>query len=237
MAERLAPTPVVPTASFAALTLAEPIERIGGGYETDVFRTGDGRLALKLKHQAGAPAAMLARARRLKQVADLFRAYLGPDHSLPSEYLVVAGAAGQGQILAVQPFLADAHALDSIDLATLSPRDRAALAGQLQPLIAGALACYRATGYLPDLYGLGPHAGAMARRWDLRWIVREGWRILTGRPLITAHNLLLTGDGRVVLVDYDPICDRWPSCGLVYGTRAILLRRDRGQVAALAAER
>lgn len=226
--------PVAAAPPLAALRVTTPITRIGGGYETDVFRSGDGRLALKLKHSGGSAGAMLARARRLERVADLFRAYLGPRHSLASDYLVVEGTNGQSHILAVQPFLAGARPLDAIDIAALAPAARADLARQLGAIVAGALACYRATGYLPDLYGLGPHDGASARRWDPRWLVREGWRILTGRPLIGAHNLMLTGDGRVVLVDYDPICTGNLGCGLVYGARAVLLRRDRGQLAALA---
>lgn len=220
--------------TFAGLKLVGPVERISGGYETDVFRSGDGRLALKLKHLTGTAAAMLFRARRLRQVAELFQEHLAPAHSLPSDYLIIAGADGASHVLAVQPFLADARPLDTVDLDTWSASARAALVVQLSEIVAGALACYQASGYLPDVYGLSPHDGAQARRWDPRWLLRVGWRMLAGRPLITAHNLMLTLDGRVVLVDYDPICHDRPICRLVYAARALLLWRDQRQIAAIA---
>lgn len=222
--------------SFAALSLARPIEQIGHGYETDVFHSRDGNLALKLKLRAGSPRAMLARARRLRAVAERFAAYLGPKHSLPSLYLLVAAPAGQSQILAIQPFLTDAHTLDTVDVAGLGREQRAEVARQLTAIVAGAIACYKATGSMPDLYGLGPHDAAQARRWDPRWVLRSARQMLLGRPLITAHNLMLTADGRVVLVDYDPICHGWLTCRLSYAARALLLRRDRGHIAALTAE-
>lgn len=234
MLQRPAPQPDDPADSFAALRLTQPVTRVGGGYETDVFFSGDLGLALKLKHDNGKPAAMLARAQRLRRAADRFRAYLGPDHSLRSDYLVVPGSAGTGRVLAVQPFLANAHSLDSLDHAALGPKARVALAEQLAAILERAFACYRDTGTLPDLYGLGPHDAAQARRWDPRWILRTGWKMVTGRPLIAAHNLLLTADGRVVLVDYDPVCHGCLICHLVYAARALLLWRDCGHVAALA---
>lgn len=233
MLQKTAPQANDPADSFAALRLMQPVTRVGGGYETDVFFSDDLGLALKLKHDNDRPAAVLARARRLRQAADRFRAYLGPDHSLLSDYLVVPGSNGTGRVLAVQPFLANARPLDSLDRATLSPEARVALAAQLATILERAFACYRDTGTLPDLYGLGPHDAAQARRWDPRWLVRTGWQMLAGQPLIAAHNLLLAADGRVVLVDYDPVCHGCLICRFVYAARALLLWRDRRHVAAL----
>jgi hypothetical protein len=223
-----------PGDSFAALRLTQPVTRIGGGYETDVYVSSDHGLALKLKHSAGAPAAMLARARRLRQAADRFRSYLGPNHRLLTDYLIVPGAAGTGRVLAVQPFLANARPLDSVNRAGLSSATRVALATQLADLLERALACYKRTGTLPDLYGLGPHDAALARRWDPRWLLRTSWQLLAGQPLIAAHNLLMDAEGRVVLVDYDLLCHDCLICRLVYAARAILLLRDSRHVAALA---
>lgn len=224
-----------PIASFASLRLTQPVARVGGGYETDVFHSAEWGLALKLKHNGGAPAAMRARAHRLRQVADRFRDYLGPEHSLPTAYLVVQGSTGSSQVLAVQPFLENACALDTLDPAALEPRARAALAEQLATIVERAFACYRATGSLPDLYGLSSTDADQARRWDLRWLLRTAWRMLAGHPLIAAHNLLLAPDGRLVLVDYDPICRGRLTCPIVYAARALLLWRDRAHVAALLA--
>jgi hypothetical protein len=207
---------------------------VGGGYETDVFFSSDLGLALKLKLDNGKPAAIVARARRLRRTADLFRAYLGPDHSLLSDYLVVSGPAGTGRVLVVQPFLANARPLDSLDRAALGPEARVNLAAQLAAILERAFACYRDTGTLPDLYGLGPHDAAQARRWDPRWFLRAGWQMIAGQPLIAAHNLLLAANGRVVLVDYDLVCHNCLLCRLIYAARALLLWRDRGHVAAMA---
>lgn len=234
MLQRPAPQADDPTDSFAALRLSQPVVHVGSGYETDVFFSSDLGLALKLKHDSGNPVAMVARARRLRRIADRFRAYLGPNHSLHSDYLVVPGTTGTSRVLVVQPFLANAHPLDSLGGAALRPDARVALAAQLTAIVERAFACYRDTGTLPDLYGLGPHDAAQARRWDARWLLRTGWQMLAGRPLIAAHNLLLAADGWVVLVDYDPVCHVCLICRLVYAARALLLWRDRGHVAALA---
>ena len=234
MRPRPAPQTNNPTDSFAALRLSQPVVHIGGGYETDVFFSSDLGLALKLKLDNGKPAAMVARARRLKRTADLFRAYLGPDHSLVSDYLVVSGPAGTSRLRIVQPFLAEAHPLDSLDQATLGSEARVILAAQLAAIQERALACYRDTGTLPDLYGIGHHDADQARRWDPRWFLRAGWKLIAGRPLIAAHNLLLATDGRVVLVDYDLVCHDCLLCRLIYAARALLLWRDRGHIAALA---
>jgi hypothetical protein len=232
--QQTAPQANDPADSFAALRLRQPVTRVGGGYETDVFFSDDLGLALKLKHDNDRPAAALDRARRLRQAADRFCAYLGPEHSLLSDYLVVPGSAGTGRVLAVQPFLANARPLDSLDRAALRPEARVALAAQLAAILERAFACYRETGTLPDLYGLGPHDAAQARRWDPRWLLRTGWQMLAGQPLLAAHNLLLAADGRVVLVDYDPVCHGCLLCRVVYAARALLLWRDRRHIAALA---
>jgi hypothetical protein len=137
-------------------------------------------------------------------------------------------------VLVVQPFLAEAHPLDSLNHAALGTGARVILAAQLAAILERALACYRDTGTLPDLYGLGPHDAAHARRWDPRWLLRASWQLIAGQPLIAAHNLLLAADGRVVLVDYDLVCHSRLICRLVYAIRALLLRRDRAHIAALA---
>ncbi len=147
--------------------------------------------------------------------------------------MLVAGLDGQSRVLAIQPFLHNAVPLDTLDPASLSPLERLTFAGQLAQIIARSLACFHDSGMLPDLYGLSSHDGAQARRWDLRWVLRVGWRMLAGRPLIDAHNLLRTADGQVILVDYDPLCVGSPGCRLVYLARAILLIRDRTYVRGL----
>jgi hypothetical protein len=227
------PRPAAP-AGLAALRLAQPVARIGGGYETDVFISGDRRYALKLKRGISGAAAALAQARLHRAAAERFRDYLGEDHAPPSYYLVVAGARGTRRVLGVQPFLNGARGLDTIDLAALGPDARAALAAQLADVVARSRACFAATGTLPDLYGTSSQDSAHARAWNLGWALRALWHLVAGRPLLGSYNLLLTPDWRVVLVDKDPLCPGGPLCRLVYAARAALLGRDRRQIAALA---
>jgi hypothetical protein len=213
--------------ALAPLRLASPVERIGGGYETDVFQSGDGLLAIKLKHGSGSTTMMHTRAAYLAHVAAIFQSYLGAQHSLPSFYLVAADDQGQRRIISVQPLLKYAHVLHDLDIMALPAPMRKNITNQLVEIATRALHCYAATGYLPDLYGVSTGDSAQARRSALPWIIRELWRLLTDQPLLKANNLLLTADQRLVLVDYDPLSHPWLNSRLLNWARALLLKRDR----------
>lgn len=215
-----------------ALRFEGPVRRIGGGYETDVFLSGDCRFALKLKRGVASVGAAIAQARELRAVAERFRGHLGPRHTVTNDYLVVA-ANGGCRLLAIQPFLDGARGLDTLSLDTLTERERASLVRQLGSIVAGSEACFRATGTLPDLYGTGTREAAHARRRDMRWALHEIWHLVFEQPLLTSYNLLFTQDERLVLVDEDPICHGGLLCHLIYWARALLLWRDRWQVKAL----
>ncbi|MCU0493452.1 MAG: aminoglycoside phosphotransferase family protein [Chloroflexaceae bacterium] len=214
------------------------LQRIAGGYETEVYLTADSRYVIKLKHDGGSREAMLAWARRMRAASELFARYLGPRHSLPNAYLVVDNGDTPPHVLSVQPFLPNAQNLDSLDYDTLSPDLRQSVFQQLITIVERSTACYQATGYTPDLYGVaGMHAHERHQRSSPRWLFQQAWRMLMQQPLLNAHNLMLTSDGRVVLVDYDLICHCWLNCRVYYAARRVLLWRDRAQLQAMNAER
>jgi hypothetical protein len=212
------------------LQRTQPLTYLSGGSQTDVYLSVDRRFVLKLKRVAGRADAAQARAVQLNQFAHTLYTHLGPDHSLRIWFVVTNDDAGSPLIVGIQPFLAGAQPLDAINISALPATDRAALLARLHTIITRSLACYRATGRVADLYGYGRKAGAEARRWDPRRLLSEGWRLISQRPLLTAHNLMLTPDGRVVLVDYDLICHSRALCHLIYAARVLLLLRDLAQL-------
>lgn len=224
---------MIPMERFAALRIEEPVERIGGGYETDVFVTGDRRYVLKLKLLRRSPAQALAYARKLRAAGRRFQSYLGAHHSVPSDYLLVAGPDRRSYVLAVQPYLDGARPLGDRERTAEHMHTQQELARQLGAIVDSALLCFRHTGSLPDLYGLDPQSATDARGWRPSWPLRALWRLVAGRPLLASHNLMLTPTGRVVLVDYDLVCVGWV-CFLVYLARAVLLWRDRHHIADMA---
>lgn len=184
-----------------------PLERIGGGSQTCVYRTADHRWVVKVKRDAaGSTRDALARAREMRAVAATLAACLGPEHSIPSHYVIARGCDGQVQILVVQPLVEGARPLHAVDLAALGEDERARVAAQLDGIVRRARRLYRTRGYMPDLYGISRAAP----------VTRAGWRLLlelprrltgfvTRQSLLRSHNLLLTAapECRVVLVDYD----------------------------------
>ncbi len=222
------PTPGTETApALSALQFVQPLIYLSGGSQTDVYRTADRRFVIKLKATNARTGEARQQAAQLQQVADLLCAHLGPEHSLNTWFLVLANDTGQLLVVGVQPFLDGAHPLDAVVLGSLTRASQVSLLENLRSIVRRSLACYRSTGRVADLYGYGHKAGAEARRWHPRRLLAEGWRLISQNPLLTAHNLMLTHDGRVVVVDYDPICHSRLSCRLIYGARALLLVRDR----------
>jgi hypothetical protein len=196
---------------FACLAHGQHFERIGGGSQTDVYRTGDQRYVVKLKSQLdGTLGRTLSQARTMRLAAEQFAAGLGPQHSIPSAYVVARDRAGALRVLVVQPFIGNARPLSAVDYPALPAGERARVARQLHTIAGGALRCFRATGRMPDLYG--SFSGSSADRQRLNtpsmW-PRRAWNNLAQQSLLRSHNLVLTAapEHRVVLVDYDPV--RW----------------------------
>ncbi|NTV65700.1 MAG: hypothetical protein HGA65_19505 [Oscillochloris sp.] len=177
---------VPPVPMLPALHLTQPLTYLSGGSQTDVYCTADRRYVLKLKSVERRTGRAQQRAAQLKQLADAVYAHFGPEHSLRTWFLVLADAMGQPLVVGVQPFLAGARPLDAIAIDGLTLDSQTMLLAQLHTIIARSLACYRRTGRVADLYGYGRKAGAEARRWELRRLLAEGWRLLAQCPLLSA---------------------------------------------------
>jgi hypothetical protein len=192
---------------FAPLDRDLELERIAGGNETEVYRTDDARYVVKLKHELGGTrAAATAEAQAMRAAAEQYAGCLGPAHTIPSYYVVARDSAGQIQTLVLQPFLAGARSLHSLDYAALSADERALIARQLREIIRRSLSFYRRAGAMPDLYGrTSGSAAERARQNSLAMLPQRLWSFLIQRNLLRSHNLMLTAEPepRIVLVDYD----------------------------------
>jgi len=229
----------------------DPLIRFAGGYETDVYRTADRRFVVKIKlgrifprHEA------LREARLMRAIAERFTACLGAKHTIPSQY-VVAGSGDAAHVLVVQPFLEHATPLHALRDDQLTPAEEEALADELREIVRRAWTCYRATGMLPDLYGLGGATDDERRRYRTWYLAPlYMWTFFVTRTLLRSHNLLLTeappgrpGGAeeptappgrpeaparRVVLVDYDiALGDRHRLVRRLYSAvRVLLFVRD-----------
>ena len=215
---------------FAPLDRDNNLERIGGGFETEVYCTDDHRYVVKLKSDLGGDlSAALACARRLRATAEEFAGCLGPQHSIPSHYVLARDSAGRVQALVVQPFIRHARPLYKVDYRALSDDERTRVAAQLTEIVWSALAFYHETGYMPDLYGIASTSNEERLRLRsphmLPWHL---WSFLAERNLLRSHNLLLTNppECRIVLVDYDLVPWPWLVRLVYFAVRWLLCWRD-----------
>ena len=207
---------------------AQDLVRVAGGSETDVYR-GENAFVLKLKpHTLATWQEALGQARELRAAAERFVAYLGPQHTVASAYLIAQSGTGRLQVLVVQPHI-DGRPLADANLWALDRTERIHIALQLGELVRRALICYRESGHLPDLHG-----NFSANSSERDHLNRPGlwpwriWHFFIGQSVLSAHNLLLTNgpERRVVLVDYDEV--RWKGLlgRLFYLVRWMLFWRD-----------
>ncbi len=219
-------------AVFAPIDYDHILERLGGGNETEVYRSDDGRYVVKLKAEDGRTSAeTLARAREMRVAAERFISCLGPDHSLTSYYILARDSRGDVQVLVIQPFLAGARPLAEIDCRGLRPEERAALTRQLTAIIARAAGLYRRAGMMPDLYGRTSQSVAERRRLNgplmLPWRL---WGFLVRRTILRSHNLMRAVDGRLILVDYDTVRRGGLYRAVYFLVRRLLFTRDRAAI-------
>ncbi len=210
------------------------MERIGGGFETEVYCTEDRRYLVKLKSDRGGDrATALHQAQTMRARADALVACLRPVHTIPSDYLLSQDTAGNVQVLVVQPFLRHARPLAQVDYAALSPEERGHIAAQLRTILCCSRALYRTAGWMPDLYGLVSTSRVARQRlaapalWG-----RHLWGFLVQRNLLCSVNLLVTDapESRVVLVDYDRVPWNELVQRLYFGVRWLLSWRDEALV-------
>ncbi len=216
---------------FAPIDHDLVLERIAGGNETEVYRTDDQRYVVKVKSDLGGSIAdALSQAHSLRSAAEQFAVCLGPQHSLPSYYLVARDSTNRAQVVVIQPYAGPAKPLFEVDYSQLSVDERRILADQLRDVIRRSLRHYRLTGSMPDLYGRTSSSDAERTRMKAIWMLpKRVWSFLVQRNLLRSHNLLLLRDEKgpqVVLVDYDPVRRSKLYRTVYYFTRWILLWRD-----------
>jgi hypothetical protein len=225
--------PTVITALFRFLGDEQQLERIGGGSETDVYRTTSADYVIKLKEVAGNEvASALAQAGSLRDAARQFTHYLGDEHSIANYFLIASAASGKIYTVTIQPYLHPASSLATVDYQTLPLRQWTQVERQLLMVLRRALRCYKRTGHMPDLYGAFSRSVSERQRINTPWLwPKRVWHFFSQR-LWQAHNLLLTHEAqpRVVLVDYDHV--RWPGlwgrlyyaiCWLLFWRELLLL--------------
>jgi hypothetical protein len=221
--------------AFAPVDHDGDLERIGGGNETEVYRTDDHRHVVKLKHEANQSlAAALACARHLRATAAELAEWLGPRHTIPCHFYIARDSEGMAQVVVVQQCLIGARSLNDLDYAALTAAERADLADQLADLLRRSRAMFRAVRRMPDLYGRSSASKADRRRRNsplhFPWRL---WSFLMRRNLLCSHNLMFTPDRRVVLVDYDPVRRSPIYKSVYYAVRRILFWRDGRKIARL----
>jgi hypothetical protein len=215
---------------FAPIDHDLELERIGGGNETEVYRTDDKCYVVKLKSDLGGTVAeALTHAREMRAAAECFAGSLGLEHSIPTYYLIARDSAGHVQVLAVQPFLGGARPLFDVRYRELADGERKQVAAQLREIIRRSLSFYRQTGGMPDLYGRTSASADERKRLNtplmLPWRM---WSFLVQRNLLRSHNLMLTAapERRVVLVDYDFVRKSRLYRLIYYAVRWMLFWRD-----------
>jgi hypothetical protein len=222
---------------FAPLDADHHLERIAGGNETEVYRSDDGRFVVKLKCDSGGAAAQaLAEARAMRAAAEEYAACLGPEHSIPSYYVVSADDSGRAQVLVVQPHLAGATPLFDIDYTALSPASRSAIAHELRDIVRRSLTFYRLSGSMPDLYGRNSGSRAERRRLNGPLMLpRRLWSFLVRRNLLRSRNLMLTAQPphHIVLVDYDTVRRGLLYRAVYFAVRWMLFWRDHALIVAM----
>lgn len=221
---------------FAALDRDHGLERIAGGNETEVYRSDDGRLVVKLKGDLmlASPEAALAWAKGMRAAAERFIECLGPRYTIPSHYVIARDSGGEIQILVVQPFVVGACPLYDLDYGALDQKQRDAIAVQLHDIIRRSLTFYRLSGSMPDLYGRSSTGHNERKRLNtplmLPWRM---WNFLVKRNLLRAHNLMWTETPvpRIVLVDYDIVRRGRLYRMVYYAVRWMLFWRDHALIA------
>jgi hypothetical protein len=215
---------------FGPLDRDLELERIGGGNETEVYRTDDRRFVVKLKSDMGGTTAQaIAHACEMQAAAQQFAGCLGPRHSIPTYYVVARDSAGSAQVLAIQPFLTGAQPLFDVRYRSLNGRERKHIAAELRDIIRCSLGLYKRAGAMPDLYGRTSINPDERKRLNtplmLPWRM---WSFLVQRNLLRSHNLMLTAEPepRIVLVDYDLVRRSRLYRTIYYLVRWMLFWRD-----------
>ncbi len=215
---------------FASLDRDWRMERIAGGNETEVYCTDDRQHVVKVKSEGGgALEEALVEAQVLRAAADLFAEALGPEHTIPTFFIVARNSQGEVQPVAIQPYICHAQSLFEVDYRALDASERRRIAAQLRSIIRRSLEFYRKTGAMPDLYGRLSHSKVERERRNAPCrLPQRIWSFLVQRTLLRSHNLMLTPapEHRIILVDYDPVKRSTIYRYIYYQVRRVLFLRD-----------
>jgi hypothetical protein len=219
---------------FAALDAGHSLKRIGGGSETDVYCSNNGRYAIKVKAEMGQQVAEARTlARQMDHAAAEFQACLGPQYTIPNTFLLAHDSQGLVHVVSLQPLFKEALPLAQLDYPSLSPAERHAVAHQLRAIMRLTLQFYYATGAMPDLYGRVTKSKADRQsRKGIAQLPCRLWGFLVTRSLLRSNNLLLTPapESRIFLVDYDPVFRSWLYRFVYYLVRWLLFWRDQALI-------
>ncbi len=215
---------------FAPIDHDHVLERLAGGNETEVYWTDDRRYVVKLKHDLGGSLDQaLEWAQWMRHAADRYTQCLGERYTIPNAFIIARGSDGRVYPLVIQPFLASARSLDTLDYHTLTPEQCRSLVLQLSDILRRAHAFYRATGSMPDLYGRSSSSHHERERMkSLDRLPQRLWSFLVERTLLRSHNLMLLQEPetRIVLIDYDPVRRGRLYRAIYFAARRLLLLRD-----------
>lgn len=214
---------------FAPLDGDLHLLRIAGGNETEVYLTDDSRYVVKVKDTTGGTLAEgLDAVKKLHAAATEAYTVLGPQHTIPNYFILSGDDTGQTHPLVIQPFLPQGEELFDVDYAALDEAERLDLALQLLDIIRRAAQQYRHCGRMPDLYGRASRSPKERQRLNApHMFPARVWSFLVWRSLLRSHNLMRLPDGRVVLVDYDPVDRSWLYKTVYFAVRYGLFLRDK----------
>lgn len=228
---------------FAALDGDLHLERVAGGNESEVYCTDDGRYVVKVKGDESSPLPeALTAVQTMRSAADEFATVVGPEHSIPSYFLVAKNEWGQAQPVIVQPFYRNARPLFDLDYAALSVAERRRLAKKLVHIILRSLSAFFRTERMPDLYGRSSTSSRERKRLN-EWYMFPVrlWSFVVKRNLLRSHNLMLSspengqGKSRIILVDYDPVRRSKLYQRIYYAVRLVLFVRDLALIGVMVA--
>lgn len=215
---------------FAPIDIDLHLARIGGNNETEVYTPDDQRYEVKVKSDHGGDLAEIIEWTQFaRQAARKFVRIVGKQHSIPSHYLISRGEDGRIKPVVLQPYLADAVPLFSVDYALLGYKQRLRIARQLIHLIYRSSMAFRRGGVMPDLYGRSSSSLA-ERKIQKSWrkLPERLWSFLVKRSLLRSHNLMLVNQRkpRILLVDYDTVPHGKLYKFIYYQVRLALFWRD-----------
>lgn len=213
---------------FACLDIDLHLERIAGGNESEVYCTDDARFVVKLKNEPHATlGAALFEAQDLRTAAQNFADIVGSEHSVPSYFLITDDGTCHAYVVIVQPYLKDSQPLFHKDYTKISREQRQLIATQLQTIIRRSLDSYWQTGIIPDIYGRSAASPEEREHQNsLSQLPARLWSFLIRRTLLRAHNLILTPEQQIRLIDYDPVRESDFYKRVYYAARALLFIRD-----------